>query len=157
LILTANVCTVKRAHKPRAHAGRTAAASCGIDAMAANATSHERGDKTPVEIAASLRVAGLIPADVEPRFVALTGGVASDIWKVEAGDTLFVVKRALPKLRVAAEWLAPVSRNASEAEWYRVAASIVPGVVPDILFHDPEAGLFVMSYFPPERCPVWKS
>jgi aminoglycoside phosphotransferase (APT) family kinase protein len=101
--------------------------------------------------------AGLIADDGEARFVALTGGVASDIWKVETKTRTFVVKRALPKLRVAAEWLAPVSRNASEAGWFEVAKAIVPKAVPDVIFHDPASGLFAMPYFPPARYPVWKS
>ena len=96
-------------------------------------------------------------ADVTPRFVALTGGVASDIWKVEGGSRPVVVKRALSRLRVAAEWLAPVGRNASEAAWFQAAKAVVPEAVPDILLHDPERGLFAMPYFPPERYPVWKA
>ncbi len=108
-------------------------------------------------IEARLREAGIIPAGVPAEFRALTGGVASDIWCVEAGDTSFAVKRALAKLRVAADWRAPVSRNAAEADWLRTAADIVPGCVPRILFHDPDAGLFAMDFLPPDQYPVWKA
>jgi aminoglycoside phosphotransferase (APT) family kinase protein len=118
----------------------------GVDADAAEA-----------EIAAALAAAGLVPAGIRPRFVALTGGVASDIWKVEGVAQPLVVKRALPKLRVAAEWLAPVGRNASEAAWFRTVRAIVPEAVPEVLYHDPERGLFAMPYLPPERYPVWKA
>jgi aminoglycoside phosphotransferase (APT) family kinase protein len=111
----------------------------------------------PAEIVAVLRRAGFVAADIEPRFVALTGGVASDIWKVETGGPPIVVKRALPKLRVAAEWLAPVERNAAEADWFRVVGTIVPEAVPEVLFHDTPSGLFAMPYFPPQRYPVWKA
>jgi hypothetical protein len=61
-----------------------------------------------------LKEAGLVsggPITAQP----LTGGVASDIWKVQSGDRVFVVKKALSRLRVAQEWNAPISRNASEA------------------------------------------
>ena len=75
---------------------------------------------------ASLRRLALIPAGAEPELVPLTGGVASDIWLVRAGGREFVVKRALEKLRVAADWRAPVSRNASEVAWFRRAAMAVP-------------------------------
>jgi fructosamine-3-kinase len=109
------------------------------------------------EIAAALAEAGLLPAGVRPRLVALTGGVASDIWKVEGAAQPFVVKRALAKLRVAAEWLVPVGRNAAEAAWFRAASAIVPEAVPEVLFHDRARGLFAMPYFPPERYPVWKA
>ena len=122
-------------------------------------TATSGGDDSAVQagIADALRAANLLPGGATLRFVPLTGGVASDIWKVEGGSRPIVVKRALAKLRVAAEWLAPVSRNASEAAWFRAARAIVPEAVPDILFHDPERGLFAMPYFPPERYPVWKT
>ncbi|HEX4886125.1 MAG TPA: phosphotransferase, partial [Casimicrobiaceae bacterium] len=87
----------------------------------------------------------------------LAGGVSSDIVRVEAGTTTFCVKRALPKLKVAADWRAPVGRNRFEVEWLRVAAAIVPGAVPRILAEDPDAGAFAMEWLPPERYPVWKA
>ena len=107
------------------------------------------------DLRAVLSGAGLIDADAE--FTALTGGVASDIWKVDSGGRTFVVKRALPKLRVAAEWYAPVTRNISEAAWMRVAKTIVPEAVPDIIFDNAEAAIFAMNYFPSDRYPVWKN
>jgi len=42
----------------------------------------------------------------------LAGGVSSDIYRVDDGDRVFVVKRALPKLKVEADWHADVRRNA---------------------------------------------
>ena len=65
---------------------------------------------------------------------ALAGGVSSDIYRVElpAGVTV-CVKRALPKLKVAADWRAPVSRNRWEAEWMRIAGGITPSSVPRVL------------------------
>jgi 5-methylthioribose kinase len=104
-----------------------------------------------------LRAAGMIGDASEVRFTPLTGGVASDIWKVEAGGTPFVVKRALAKLRVAADWYAPVERNLSEAAWLRVAKRIVADAVPDVLFQDTGSAMFAMNYFPPDRFPVWKT
>src|SRR5919199_6359635 len=104
-----------------------------------------------------LRRLGLIAPGVEPRLTPLTGGVASDIWKVEAGGRVFAVKRALPKLRVAADWRAPTSRNASEVGWLELAGRIAPGSAPEILAHDAQAGLFAMSYLPPNKHPVWKA
>jgi 5-methylthioribose kinase len=109
------------------------------------------------EIAAALCAAGLIRAGVEPHFEALTGGVASDIWKIETGDRPIVVKRALPKLRVVTDWHAPVTRNAAEAAWFRAVRDIVPSAVPEVLFHSEQSGLFAMPYFPPEQYPVWKA
>jgi aminoglycoside phosphotransferase (APT) family kinase protein len=105
---------------------------------------------------ASLKQLRLIPAEIEPELLPLTGGVASDIWLVRAGEQQFVVKRALEKLRVAADWHAPVSRNASEVAWFKRVGLAVPGAVPAIIAHDPAQGYFAMDYLPPARHPVWK-
>lgn len=99
----------------------------------------------------------IFPEDEEPVFEPLTGGVASDIWKVTAGSQVIVVKQALARLRVAQEWRAPVSRNASEMEWLTEAGQIVPDAVPAVLAHDPAAGAFAMTYFDPASHPVWKT
>jgi len=86
----------------------------------------------------------------------LPGGVSSDIYRVELADATYCVKRALPKLKVAADWRVPVSRNRYEIAWMRVAAGIVPGAAPRILAEDEDAGAFAMEWLPPDRYPVWK-
>jgi len=75
----------------------------------------------------------------------------------EGAPVSLCIKRALPTLKVAALWQAPVERNRYEVEWMRVAAGIVPGAVPAILGEDPEGGCFAMSWFAPETHPVWKA
>ncbi len=107
-------------------------------------------------VIATLRDMGLLPAGAEPRLTPLAGGVSSDIWKVEAGECTLCVKRALPRLRVATEWHAPVERNAYEVAWIEAAGRIVPEAVPRLLGHAPEAGLFAMAYLPPQRYRPWK-
>ena len=87
---------------------------------------------------------------------ALPGGVSSEIYRVDLPGKSLCVKRALPKLRVAADWQVPVERNRWEVEWMRVAAAIVPGAVPAILGEDRAAGCFAMAYLPPDTHPVWK-
>ncbi len=108
------------------------------------------------ELHAVLRRIGLIGARDAPILEPLAGGVSSDIVRVEAAGRTLCVKRALPKLKVAAEWRAPVERNHAEAEWMRVAAEIVPGAVPRLLAEDRAAGLFAMEYLPAASHPVWK-
>lgn len=100
---------------------------------------------------------GLAPAGSTRRWTPLTGGVSSDIWRVdiEPGPTL-CVKRALAQLKVAAEWKAPVSRNAFEWAWICFANQIMPDAVPQPLAHDKAAGLFAMSFLDPASHPVWK-
>ena len=108
------------------------------------------------EIIESLQRAGLIEDAAACTFEALTGGVSSDIWKIETPRHTFCVKRALAKLKVAADWQAPVERNRFEVAWYRVAHDIVPGAVPVVLFHDEREMLCAMSFLDPQAHRLWK-
>lgn len=109
------------------------------------------------ELAAWLTRAGLVENSDDIVAEPLTGGVASDIWRVEAGGRTFAVKRALEKLRVARDWRAPVSRNGNEVEWLLEAGRIVPDAVPRILAHDTAVGAFAMDFLRPADHPVWKA
>jgi aminoglycoside phosphotransferase (APT) family kinase protein len=81
---------------------------------------------------------------------ALSGGVSSEIWKVGAA----CVKRALPRLRVAQKWEAPIERNRYERLWLETAGAAAPGAAPRVLAADDEAGFFAMEYL---GLPVWKA
>jgi aminoglycoside phosphotransferase (APT) family kinase protein len=107
-------------------------------------------------IARDLAGLGLIETGEPVRFTALSGGVSSDIFKIEAGERVFVVKRALPKLRVAGDWQAPTSRNRHEADWLVTVGRILPGAVATLLARDDDSGLFAMEYLDPALFPVWK-
>lgn len=111
----------------------------------------------PDEVIASLRGLGLVEADENPALTPLTGGVASDIWRVDAARGAFCVKRALAKLKVAADWRAPVIRNEYEVAWFEAVAAAVPEAVPEILGHDPGAGLFAMAWLDPSNHRLWKA
>lgn len=103
------------------------------------------------ELAAFLRRAGLgEPQAVQP----LSGGVSSDIYRVELASGPICVKRALARLRVAQVWEAPIERNRYERAWLQSADSAVPGAAPRVLAWDDEAGLFAMEYL---DHPVWKA
>ncbi|MEO8755485.1 MAG: aminoglycoside phosphotransferase family protein [Casimicrobiaceae bacterium] len=99
----------------------------------------------------------IVSADQRPPFTALAGGVSSDIYRVDLPARVVCVKRALARLKVAADWQVPVARSRWEVEWMRVAAAIVPAAVPEILGEDLEAGAFAMAFLPPDRYPVWKT
>lgn len=79
----------------------------------------------------------------------LGGGVSSEIWKV--GNVC--VKRALPRLRVAQVWEAPIERNRYERLWLEAAGAAAPGAAPRVLAWDDAAGVFAMEYV---AFPVWK-
>jgi aminoglycoside phosphotransferase (APT) family kinase protein len=112
---------------------------------------------TPEMICATMRRMKLV-AQREPCASApLSGGVSSDIWKVTAGPRRYCLKRALPRLKVAQLWEAPIARNAFEWEWLKLAEKICADAVPKLVAHDPQAGLFVMEYVDPENYPSWKN
>jgi len=100
--------------------------------------------------------AGLIRDAAAARFRPLLGGVSSDIWLVET-DQIFCVKRALPRLRVEAEWFAPVQRSLYEAAWLKGVAKIMPRTVPRLLAEDPDAGILAMEYLDPAFYTCWKA
>jgi aminoglycoside phosphotransferase (APT) family kinase protein len=87
----------------------------------------------------------------------LTGGVSSDIWRIDLPVGPICVKRALGKLRVSADWQAPVERNLYEARWMRVAGQAVPHATPALLGQDAASGALAMAYLPAERYPLWKA
>jgi aminoglycoside phosphotransferase (APT) family kinase protein len=101
---------------------------------------------------------GLLPAGAPaPAVFALAGGVSSDIVRVDLPGGAACVKRALPRLKVKADWQAPVERNRWEVEWMRIAGRIEPDAVPRILGEDADAGMFAMAYLDEASHPVWKA
>ena len=111
-------------------------------------------DDTVVEF---LNQSGLISPGQTPLVERLAGGVSSDIWKVTAGAVPFCVKRALPRLRVAAEWYAPIARSATEVAWLRSVGGFMAGVVPTVLAADARRGVFAMEYLTPRAYEPWKT
>jgi aminoglycoside phosphotransferase (APT) family kinase protein len=87
----------------------------------------------------------------------LPGGISSLIVRAETKRGPICVKRALPQLKVAAPWFAPIERNAAEVQWMRVASAAAPGSAPQILGHDERAHLFSMAYLDPAAYPNWKA
>ncbi len=104
------------------------------------------------DIVEALRTAGLA-GEGEVVLQPLTGGVSCDVWRVDSPAGPIVVKRPLPQLRVAAEWLAPVERGTSEVRWLRRARGVDPYIAPEVLAELPGFA-FVMRFLP--GCPVWK-
>jgi aminoglycoside phosphotransferase (APT) family kinase protein len=112
--------------------------------------------EVPAAFAQALRELGL--AGAGPLFGApMTGGVSSDIWRIDIAGGPVCAKRALSKLRVAADWQAPIERNLYEARWMQVAGEAVPGCTPEVLGQHAALGVLVMGYLPPARYRLWKS
>ena len=111
----------------------------------------------PDDILLALWRMRLLPPDAPASGERLTGGVSSDIWRIDTPAGPVCVKRALAKLRVAADWRAPVERNVYEARWMQRASAAVPGSAPALLGQDQEAGALAMAFLPPENHALWKT
>src|SRR5258708_40063666 len=80
----------------------------------------------------------------DARLTPMSGGVSSEIYLLEDGADRFVVKRALEKLKVAAEWFADVNRNRHEWEFIRYVARFLPVAVPALRHCSAAHGYFAM-------------
>lgn len=113
--------------------------------MAADAVDIERPD----ELTEYLRSSGRIAADESPTIRVLAGGVSNKTVHVrrENGEE-WVLKQALPKLRVKVDWFSDPSRIRREAEGLRWLNEAVPGITPRLLFEDPDRYLLAMEAVP---------
>jgi len=110
----------------------------------------------PQDLLDAIRRLGLVEARVRPPMTPLAGGVSSDIWRVDLAEGPVCIKRALARLKVAADWRAPVERSGYEVAWLEVAAGINAEAVPRVLAHSDADGLFAMEYLDPQDFPTWK-
>jgi aminoglycoside phosphotransferase (APT) family kinase protein len=109
----------------------------------------------PAEFCTALRELGLAGEETLTGR-PLAGGVSSDIWRIDTARGPVCAKRALSKLRVAADWRAPIERNRYEARWMEVAQAASPGCTAQVLGQHPRLGVLVMSYLEPARYELWK-
>src|SRR5688500_2631797 len=139
----------------RSSSGRAAPTGCttGCSTPVPPAAGRLSGS-LPEQVLRFLRDAGLAQRDEFPPGAALAGGVSSDIWRVDLVRGPICVKRALPRLRVAQTWEAPVERNRYERRWLETAGAAVPDAAPRVLAGDDAAGLFAMQYL---ELPLWKA
>ncbi len=110
----------------------------------------------PRDLRDAIESFGLLASGQPVTGEALSGGVSSDIWRVDLRSGPVCVKRALAQLRVAAEWRVPVERNANEADWIEIANQAVPGVAPELLARDAAHQAFAMRWLDPRTHPTWK-
>jgi len=82
----------------------------------------------------------------DARLTPLSGGVSCEIYLIEDGAERFVVKRALAKLKVKADWFADVSRNRHEWEYIRYVARFLPAAVPALRHCSAAGNYFAMEY-----------
>ncbi|HEV7158899.1 MAG TPA: hypothetical protein VGN38_11135, partial [Caulobacteraceae bacterium] len=88
---------------------------------------------------------GLVAPGEAVRLEPLSGGVSADVFLVRRGRSApLVVKRSIPRLRVAVDWRAPTTRDAVEVAWLRRVREIEPRLAPDVLAWSPPRRLLVM-------------
>lgn len=102
-------------------------------------------------------VARLLPGQGPWTWAPLTGGVSSDIWRIDGPGRTYCIKRALPRLKVAADWRAPIRRNAEEVRWLRFARTVAPPQVPAVVAADADLGVAVLEFFDPADWTPYKS
>ncbi|WP_025772210.1 phosphotransferase family protein [Thioalkalivibrio sp. HK1] len=90
---------------------------------------------------------------VEP----LSGGVASDIALVRIADRKVCVKFALAKLKTAADWFAPIHRNAAEYAWLHRAAQIAPENAIEVYGRSESSHGFAMEFLQGDDIYLWKA
>ena len=99
----------------------------------------------------------LASADDIVSIAPLSGGVSCDIAAVDLGTRRICVKFALPKLRVAEDWHAPLGRNSAEYKWLEFAQRVVPGSTPTLLGRDDALCGFAMEFIAPRSAYLWKT
>ncbi len=114
--------------------------------------------ESPTELVAYLRRAGHLGADETPVVRVLAGGVSNRTVRVgrESGEA-WVLKQALPKLRVAVDWFCDPDRIHREAlglHW--LGELLPPGTVPGLVFEDPAHHVLAMTAVP-EPHQNWKA
>lgn len=91
---------------------------------------------------------GVVPRDAELTVEELAGGVSGTVLAVRGPGIALVVKQALPRLRVAEEWIAPARRTDTEAAALRLAARLIPGRVPPVVDSDDAQHVVVLQHAP---------
>ena len=108
-------------------------------------------------LVAYLHATGRLPTEEVPPVSILAGGVSNRTVLVERdGGASWVVKQALPKLRVAVDWFSPPERIHREAVGLRWLAELAPpGAIVPFVFEDHDLHLLGMGAVPtPHR--NWK-
>jgi aminoglycoside phosphotransferase (APT) family kinase protein len=91
---------------------------------------------------------GLVPTGAAVQARELGDGVSGVVLSVRAGERAFVIKQALPELRVADHWPANRERSLTEAAALGTLARLTPDAVPSVLDVDAAALAFTMDHAP---------
>lgn len=90
------------------------------------------------------------------HWMPLTGGISSDIYRVDLPRRTICIKRSLRNLKTKAHWTACISRSHYEWRWLQYASALRPKISPRPLAHDSERGIIAMEYLTPDLHHNWK-
>jgi len=104
----------------------------------------------PDQLVHYLRAHGRIGSDEKPEVQSLPGGVSNRTLLVRRRHgECWVIKQALPQLRVATAWFSSPARNHAEAMALRWLPGLAPpDTIPGLVFEDPENHLLAMRAVP---------
>jgi 5-methylthioribose kinase len=112
--------------------------------------------ENPNELLAYLEQTERITKNEQPKITVLQGGVSNKTVLLERETESWVIKQALAKLRVKADWYSDPSRIQREALGLRYLSNLIPAHVPQFIFEDVEQHLLAMSAVPQPHI-KWKT
>lgn len=87
----------------------------------------------------------------------LDGGVSNNVWKITTERGSWVMKQALPKLMVEADWFADVARiEREQSAMLILAPMLTEGVIPKVVFQDQANHIYMMKAAS-DKSRSWKS
>jgi 5-methylthioribose kinase len=103
----------------------------------------------PEELVRYLRGGGRLGEEERPRMRVLSGGVSNRVVLVEWESGSWVLKQALPKLRVSVDWFADLARIHRESDALRwLERNAGEGAVPRLVFEDHAHHVLCMEAVP---------
>jgi aminoglycoside phosphotransferase (APT) family kinase protein len=100
---------------------------------------------------------GLVYPEDEVQVVHLLGGVSCKVWKITRNNDQWVLKQALEKLDVEADWFSDVERIHREHEvMHQIERIISDSDIPKIIHVDYKNHVYMMS-FVRDASDTWKS
>lgn len=112
--------------------------------------------ENPSELLAYLEQTERITKGEQPNITVLQGGVSNKTVLLERETESWVIKQALPKLRVAVDWFSDPARIHREALGLRYLSQVMPQHVPQFIFEDVDNNMLAMSAVPKPH-QNWKS
>lgn len=109
-----------------------------------------------IDVKKYLIESGLIDRNDEPIIENLPGGVSSNVWKIVLNNKRWVMKQALRKLKVEAEWFSDVERIHREHEVMVALNDLIPkGIIPKVVHVDYTKHIYIMESAE-EGAQTWK-